>query len=410
MTTTSNWSNAVAHIDADAFYASCEAVRHPEFRNRPVCVLSNQNAMVIAKSYSAKALGIKTGTPVWEARKMAPTAVFLSPDFRYYGQMSQKMFSVLNRYSPEIEVYSIDEGFMDLNGLRTLWKKSFMGIADEIRDTIKQEVGITVSVGVSNTKTLAKMASELNKPNGTTIIPGKRVDRFLADIPVGDIPGIGRNRIHLLHKFNIRSALQFAEADEGLMRRLLGRHGLVLRDELRGKPVLPIETVAPIPKSIARTASMGLVTSDRQIITGNLASHTMRLVSELTAKHLLTHRIQVFLTRKSFETTATEVRFEYPTNSWKRISAAVHGAVDKLYRAGELYRGCGVVAGHISSEASTTEDLFGSMRQDLQQAQLFVAVNNINRRYGGKAITSASAGATIAATSPRFKYPIFKAS
>lgn len=118
-----DWPNAVAHIDADAFYASCERVRRPELAGKPVCVLSNHEAMVIAKTYDAKRRGITTGMPVWEARKLLPEAEYLPADFGYYGLMSDKLFAILRRYSPEVEVYSIDEGFMGLNGLRTLWRK-----------------------------------------------------------------------------------------------------------------------------------------------------------------------------------------------------------------------------------------------------------------------------------------------
>ncbi|PJA31626.1 MAG: DNA polymerase IV, partial [Zetaproteobacteria bacterium CG_4_9_14_3_um_filter_53_7] len=202
----SDWSNAIGHVDCDAFYASCEAVRHPELKGRPICVLSSQNAIVVAKSYAAKALGITTGMPVWEARKLAPQVVFLAADFRYYGQMSDKLFSILRRYSPDIEIYSIDEAFMDMNGIRMLWRKSFQQLADDIRLTVARETGLTVSVGISVTRTLAKMASESNKPNGSTILPGRRIADFLAELPVAAIPGIGRNRAALLYKFNIHTA------------------------------------------------------------------------------------------------------------------------------------------------------------------------------------------------------------
>jgi len=296
----SNWHNAVAHVDADAFYASCEAIRHPELKGRPICVLSNQNAFVVAKSYDAKAKGITTGMSVYDARKLVPEAAYLPPDFRYYGQISNKMFSILKRYSPDIEVYSIDEGFLDMNGIRMLWHQGYRQIADDIRESVKREIGITVSVGISNTKTLAKMASESNKPDGSTIVPGKRIDRFLADIPVEDVPGIGRSRMALLHKFRIRTAGEFAGTDECLIRKLLGRHGLTLWHELSGQPVLPVETEPPLPKSISRTASLGEITTDRRIIAAHLSRHTMRLISELVGKHLLAHRTSVFLTLKSF--------------------------------------------------------------------------------------------------------------
>jgi len=407
----SNWHNAIAHVDADAFYASCEAIRHPELKGKPICVLSNQNAFVVAKSYDAKAKGVTTGMSFYDARKLVPEAAYLPPDFRYYGQISGKMFSIFKRYSPDIEAYSIDEGFLDMNGMRMLWHKGYRQIADDIRESVKREIGITVSVGIANTRTLAKIASECNKPNGTTIVPGKRIERFLSDIPIEDIPGIGRSRMALLHKFEIRMAGEFAKADEGLVRKLLGRHGLILWRELNGQAVLSVETEPPLPKSVARTASMGEITADKRIIVAHLSRHTMRLISELVAKHLLAHRISVFLTLKSFESVGMEIRLDYPTNSLQRVSAAVRQAFSALYQEDVLYRGCGIVATHLSCESSATEDLFGFMHEDIRQAKLMLAVNEINEVHGNHTVAPASALPLRKRSEHkiRFQYPLLRA-
>jgi len=405
-----NWPNAIAHVDCDAFYASCEAVRHPELKGRAICVLSSQNAIVVAKSYDAKALGITTGMPVWEARKLAPQAVFLAADFRYYGQVSDKLFAILRTYSPDIEIYSIDEGFMDMNGIRILWKKSFRQLADAIRHSISRQIGITVSVGVANTRTLAKMASEANKPDGTTIVPGQRIARFLRDLDIADIPGIGRNRAALLHKFDIHTALQFVRLDNGLMHRLLGRHGMQLKCELSGQSVLPLELKPGLPKSVARTASMGQVTQDRNLVMAHLSGHVMRLVSELVAKHLLTRRLYLFLTLASFERCGTALSLEVPTNSLKRVMNAVKSGLFRLFRSGQTYRACGVVASDISSAMTATNDLFGLMASDSRQAQLMLTVNAINRKYGNRTLSLAAASRIKKKSSQlRFHYPLLTA-
>lgn len=410
MTMISNWPNAIAHIDCDAFYASCEAARRPDLKGRPICVLSSQNAIVVAKSYDAKALGITTGMPVWEAKKLAPQAEFLAADFRYYGQLSHKLFSILRRYSPDIEVYSIDEGFMEMNGIRTLWRKSFRQLADEIRQVVERETGITVSVGISVTRILAKLASESNKPNGTTVIPGRRIERFLADVAVSDIPGIGRNRTALLHKCNIYTALQFTRLEDTLMQRLLGRHGMTLKQELSGISVMGLEINPPLPKSVARTASMGEVTTSSQLVAAHLSYHTMRLVSELVAKQLLTRRIHVFLTLATFERRGTDIRLDLPSSSLKRITTAVKKGFITLFRAGEPYRGCGIVATHISHAASTTPDLFGLMHEDERQTELMLTVNDINRKYGDRTISLAAVRRLKQQQKrPRFQYPLLVA-
>jgi DNA polymerase V len=406
-----DWHNAVAHIDADSFYAACEQLRHPELRDRPVCVLSNQNAFVVAKTYDAKARGVTTGMRVRDAKKLVPNAAFLPPDFRYYGQLSQRMFSILHRYSPEVEVYSIDEAFMDMNGLRGLFHKGFRRIADDIRQAVRSEIGITVSIGVSCTKTLAKIASESNKPDGTTVIPGRRIGRFLADIPVSDIPGIGRNRTALLAKFSIRTALEFADQGQHTIDRLLGKLGTGLWHELNGTPVYGVVTEQPLPKSVARTSAMGEVTTERARIMAWLAHHAHQLVSELVARKILAQRISVFLQTTSFEQTTIEIRLANPTNSIRRIMEAVGQACRALYEPGTMYRGTGVVATHIVAEHSATSDLFGEMDMDRKQRELMLVMNGINRRFGNHAVTSAQAS-TLGRRRPgevRFRYPLFTA-
>lgn len=406
-----DWPNAIAHVDCDAFYASCEAARYPKWRDRPICVLSNHNAIVIAKSYDAKALGICTGMPVWEARRLAPHAVFLTPDFRYYGQVSQQMFSILRRYSPVVEIYSIDEGFIDFNGIRLLWKKSYRELADEIRQVVLNELGITVSVGVSVSRTLAKMASEQHKPNGTTVVPVQTIPLFLAELGVGEIPGIGRSRAALLCRKGICTALQLARADEEWVESMLGRHGQVLRHELNGRAILTLESESPLPKSMAKTASMGRISEKRRVIAAYLGYHALRLVADLVAKHLLTSRLYLFLTLESFERRGLEVHLDLPTSSLKRINGAVHYALGRLFVEGESYRGCGVVATRLQREAGAQPDLFGLMRGDRRQQQLMQAVNAINRRFGDQAISTAQVRSIKeCSVVPRFCYPLLAAS
>lgn len=404
---TANWPNAIAHVDCDAFYASCEAVRHPELKGREICVLSSQNAIVVAKSYGAKALGVSTGMPVWEARKVAPQAVFLAADFHYYGQMSEKVFSILRSYSPGIEVYSIDEAFMDMNGIRRLWHKSFCQLADDIRLSVWRETGITVSVGIAGTRTLAKMASESGKPNGITVLPQERIRHFLGGMAVTDIPGVGRNRAALLHRSGIRTALSFADLDGGMMQRVMGRSGMQLKHELSGRSVLPLLLKPVLPKSVARTASMGQVAGNRDILMAHLSWHVMRLVSELVAKQLLTRRVYLFLTLASFERSGIPLSLEVPSNSLRRIMSVIKSGFCSLFRPGQQYRGCGVVAGDISRATTATHDLFGLMLSDTRQTALIQTVNAMNRKYGRRMLLPAAATRVKGLSGqPRFHYPL----
>jgi len=411
LTTDSNWPQAIAHIDADCFFASCELVRRPELIGSPVCVLSSQDACVIAKTYDAKAAGIKTGMPVWEAKKLMPHAAYLSADFRFYGLLSKQMFSILKRYAPDMEVYSIDEGFLDLNGTRELWKKGYKGIAHDIRRSVQREVGITVSVGVSVTRILAKMASEYNKPNGVTIVPQSMITLFLERSELSDICGIGRNREGTLNKFGIHTPIDFVNTDVSRIRHLIGKSGTDLWFELRGKSIMGLELNPPCPKSVARTASMGEVTTNRDTIISHLTRHTFRLATEMVTKKLLTKRITIFLTMEVFNVVTAKTDFDYPSNNYFKIRLAVGDLFAGLYCPNERYRACGIRAENITKAEKTMPDLFGVMKRDSAQADLLLAVDRINRRYGNNTVKMAGAYAVKkSARNVRFMYPMVVAS
>ena len=407
----SNWPAAFAHVDADCFFASCELVRRPELRGQPLCVLSSQDACVVAKTYDAKAAGIATGMTAWEAKRLLPHAVFLSADFRYYGLLSDKLFSILRRYSPVVEEYSIDEGFLDLHGLRSLHGKPFQAIADEMRGVVWQELGITVSVGVSVTRTLAKMASEYNKPDGTTIVAGKRIHDFLQQRTVRDIPGIGRNREALLDKFAIRTAADFVDKPEREIKRLLGRAGTDLWHELQGMSIHKLETGIRLPKSVSRTASLGRVTRDMDIIHHHLAQHAMRLSAELMFKRLTARQLTVFITLKSFEQRSTTVTLPYPSADYFLLVHEAFKVLPDLVAVQQDYRGCGLIATDIAGREEMNFDLFQQIEQqhETRHLQLMQVIHHVNHKYGSKVLRMGTIlMQPYTATQVKFKYPLFE--
>lgn len=403
---TSDWYNAIAHVDADCFFASCELSRRPELRGRPLCVLSSQDACVVAKTYDAKAVGIRTGMPVWEARRLLPQAVYLSADFRFYGLLSAKMFAILRCYSPAVEVYSIDEAFIDINGIRSLWRKSFAQLADEMRSRIYSDIGITVSVGISTTRILAKIASERNKPDGSTVVPGRAIRRFLADVPLGDVPGIGRNREALLHKFGLCTALDYCRADKAHIHHLLGKAGADLWQELNGISVFGLELAPPVPKSIARTASLGQVTTERTLIASNLSCHTTRVVTELVRQGLTASMLTVFLRLCSFEAVVKRVRMQ-PCNDFNQFNRVVKSALEELFTNGHEYRACGVIASGLHADAGQG-DLFAAETPG-RQLQLIRTMDAINRKYGAQTLRPAQS-IQKPRRGVRFAYPVIIAS
>jgi len=405
----SNWPAAIAHIDADCFYASCERLRRPDLAGRPICVLSSQDACIVAKTYDAKAAGITTGMPAWEAKKRMPEAVFLPADFRFYGLISGKVFAVLRRYSPQIETYSIDEGFADLNGLRGYWRMGYGEIGDAMRRSIHEEIGVTVSVGVSVTRTLAKMASEANKPDGLSVVPGRHIAEFLAGQRACDIPGIGSRRAALLAKFNIATALEFARAPESLIRRLLGRAGLDLWRELNGISLFGVQTDPPLPKSMARTASLGVKTTDVRLLRAHLSHHCFRLAMDLVARQLVAGRLTVVLRLGNFERIGHTIRLPAPTLNLQRIQQTARAALQRLLRPGMEFSGCGIVAGDLEPAGRNQLSLFTSGHDEERALPLWQAMQQARSRYGRDIIRPAVTLARPARPKPdgrRFGYPL----
>jgi len=231
-----SWPKAIVHLDADAFFTSCEQAVHPKLKGKPV-VTGKERGIVAAASYEAKAQGITRGLRIFEVRKICSEAVILPSDYETYSLYSLRMFEILRRFSPDVEEYSIDEAFIDLTGLRRSYHGSYGMIAQRMQETIAAELDIPVSVGVSVSKVLAKIASKHGKPEGLTVIPGEDIHLYLERLPVGKVSGIGHNTTEFLRKFGITTALQYARKEEPFIKRHLSKPYQEIWHELNGRSV-----------------------------------------------------------------------------------------------------------------------------------------------------------------------------
>src|SRR4030067_459305 len=248
-----SWPRAIMHMDADAFFASCEQAIHPELKGRPV-ITGKERGIVAAASYEAKARGVERGMRLFEAKKVCPDVVLLPSDYETYSLFSIRMFEILRRFSPDVEEYSIDEAFVDLTGLRRSFHGPYSDIAGRVQETIVKELGISVSIGVSLTMVLAKVASKYKKPGGLTVIPGGDVHRYLSNLPVGKVWGIGPNTSAFLKKFNIITALEFARSKEEFINAYLSKPYQEIWHELNGRSVYPVTRESKSSyKSISKT-------------------------------------------------------------------------------------------------------------------------------------------------------------
>jgi len=186
----SSWPRAILHIDGDAFFTSCEEAIHPELKGKPV-ITGAERGIVACASYAAKKMGVKRGVSLRDARAICPGLILLASDYETYSLFSRRIFTIMRRFTPEVEEYSIDEAFADITGLRRPLRSSYEAIARKIKMEIQRDTGLTVSVGLSLTKVLAKVGSKWRKPDGLTVIPGRAIASYLQELPIEKIWGIG---------------------------------------------------------------------------------------------------------------------------------------------------------------------------------------------------------------------------
>ena len=377
-----DWPRAILHMDADAFFASCEEAVHPELKGRPI-VTGAERGIIACASYSAKAMGIKRGVSIHEARRLCRDLVILPSDYETYSLFSRRMFAVLRRYTPQVEEYSIDEAFADVTGMRRALRLSYEGIAAAIQRDIARELGITVSMGISLTKVLAKCASKLRKPAGLTVIPGRSIAACLRDLPVGKVWGIGPATTAYLNKLGVRTALEFARLSEATVRRHLTKPGVEIWQELRGESVL---TVSAGEKrdyaSISKTRTFAPPTTDPAYLFAHLLRNLESACIKARRYGLAAGRIVSFLKKQSFETTSIEAHLSRPSAYPLELSPILKGQCDVLYRPGELYRATGVVLLDLSPDAPIQYSLFEDPLRAERVRSIYEAVDGLNGKYG----------------------------
>ena len=313
-------SAAVGHVDADCFYISAERVRNAFLVGKPVGVLGNQGAFVIAKSYEMKAAGVQTGEPIWEAVVKCPDGVYVKRDFRWYEVLSRRMLDVVRQFSPEVEYYSIDEFFflaLPAPGL------SLQATAELLRDRILQEVRLPVTVGVARTKTLAKLVSDSSKPFGAVTLLDRDAERAVLDrTPVNAICGIADRWAAKLAAHGIFTALDLALADRRFIRSLLTITGEALWYEVNGEAVQPLYSTRPPHKMLARGGSIGKPTADPHYVWGWVVRSLERLVEELEYHQVRPGRLEMWVMYRDGQVRLGRVELAAPTDRFDLLLEA----------------------------------------------------------------------------------------
>ena len=388
-----------ALADCNNFYASCERVFQPALEGRPVVVLSNNDGCVVARSNEAKALGIVVGTPYHLNKAMfeANGVAVFSSNYQLYGDMSARVMATLGALAPDMEVYSIDEAFLRLDGFA---RRDLAAMGLDIRATVLRWTGIPVSLGIAPTKTLAKIANHVAKKRTATGVFDMRGaaarEPVLADLPVEGIWGVNKRLGARLRALGIRTALELARAEP---RRVRQAFSVVMERtvlELRGVACLDLEDVPP-KQQIMSSRSFGKPLTELEPVAEALASYAARACEKLRRQHSKAGGIHVFLATNRFKkedpqyTNGASAGFDHPTADTAVIIKRSRALLERLYRKGYRYKKCGIMLLDLVPEGHAQEHLF-TPREPPRGDRLMRALDGINRSMGPGTVFHAAQG------------------
>ena len=385
-----------ALADCNNFFVSCERVFRPELNGRPVIVLSNNDGCAIARSNEAKALGIGMGAPMFKIRDIVErhnVAVF-SGNHSLYGDMSRRVRMTLKEFVPHVEVYSIDEAFLDLNGMEGV---DFDALAKQISRRCLKNTGIPVSVGIAPTRTLAKIASKLCKQypklqGGCYMHRREDVEKVLRRFPIEDVWGIGRRMVARLHERGIVTAYDYTTLPDSLVRHMFGITGLRTWRELRGEPCIDISATTDVRQSISNTRSFTHEITDREQLTEQIANFAAMTAEKLRSQGSVCCELHIFAITNRFRDDQPQsyassiVHFNEPTNSSRQIISAAVNALREIFINGYGYKKAGVTATKLLPQEGIVYDMFKDNTKRIKEHKLTQALDEIAQKTGCNSI------------------------
>jgi DNA polymerase IV len=346
-------------------------------------ITGKERGIAASMSYEAKARGVTRGMRLFEIKRLCPEAIILPSDYETYSLLSQRLFAIVRRFTPDVEEYSIDEVFADLTGLRRPLRLSYEQMAAQIKHELDTELGFTFSVGLAPNKVLAKVASKWQKPSGLTAIPGHEIHLFLKDLPVGKVWGIGSNTTALLQKHGVRTALDFARKPELWVKKWLTKPFAQIWQELNGRCVLPLITEEKSSYlSIQKVKTFTPPSSDRAFVFAQLSKNIENACIKARKYKLAAKGAFIFLKTQQFRYHGLDVRFSRATPFPHEILKAIEPAFAQLFRPGEEYRATGVVLIKLETDDMVQLDLFGETVRAEKFSRVYQAVDHMREKYG----------------------------
>ncbi|EJR3892426.1 TPA: Y-family DNA polymerase [Escherichia coli] len=383
-----------ALVDVNSFYASCETAFRPDLKGRPVVVLSNNDGCVIARNAEAKRAGVKMGDPYFKQRDLFRRygVVCFSSNYELYADMSSRVMSTLEAMSPRCEIYSIDEAFCDLTGVRNC--RVLQEFGQELKDAVYQNTGLAVGVGIAQTKTLAKLANHAAKKwqrQTGGVVDLSNLDRqrkLMAALPVDEVWGVGRRISKKLEAMGIKTVLDLADTDMHFIRK---HFNVVLERtvrELRGEPCLELEEFAPVKQEIVCSRSFGERITDYDVMRQAICSYASRATEKLRGEHQYCRFISTFVKTSPFALNepyygnSASVKLLTPTQDSRDIIAAATRSLDAIWKDGHRYQKGGVMLGDFFSQGIAQLNLFDDNALRAGSEKLMEVLDHLNAKGG----------------------------
>ncbi len=392
------YTKKIALIDCNSFYVSCERLFNPKIRRLPVVVLSNNDGCIISRSNEAKALGIKMGEPYFKARNIIikNNVQVFSSNYSLYGDISRRVMRTLKRFNSKIEVYSIDEAFLDLSNFSD---KEVKDVGKEIRNTVLQWTGIPTSIGIAETKTLSKVANHIAKKQKSgvvSLVNIKDLDPILEKVEVRDIWGVGKQLSKFYIKNGIYNAKQLKNASNTWIKKTKNVLSSRTAMELRGVPCIEIETKQAKRKSCCVSRSFGKKVEKLRELKESVTSYCLNAAEKIRSESLVCKSITVFIRTSPFQnkgifySNSKTIDFPIATNNSIEIVKNALTGLNLIYKDGFKYQKAGIILSGLS-DSEKGNSLFKSTK-DERIKNLMQSIDNTNYRYGRSTISLASAG------------------
>lgn len=383
----------IFHCDLNGFYASVELLSHPDLRDVPMAVCGDphsRHGIILAKNEPAKKFGVQTAETIWQAKKKCPDLVLLPPHHGLYHEYSKKVNAIYDEYTDLVEPFGIDESWLDVTHTLHLFGGDARALADQIRTRIKQELGLTVSVGISFNKVFAKLGSDYKKPDATTVISQENWKEIVWPLPVGDLLYVGGAARKLLKQYGVSTIGQLAACSEDMLETLMGKMGSQLYEYANGLDSAPVRSrydAEPV-KSVGNGTTFPRNLTTQEQVHAGIAMLADSVATRLRHYGLYAGGVQVTIRDPDFHDRSRQCQMSAPTHLIRDLTETATDLVHQLWKPPTPIRAMTITAIHLVPEGEAYEqvDLFTPVPKKEKQEKLEGAMDQIRKKYGNSAI------------------------